>query len=89
MVKVFNISSWWLHYIHPLAFYLLKVACFGRTKYTAFLKALMSAGFRLPPEGGNILIGAQQSFFPFFLPLAKQLSQKGYKVIFIYSKKYS
>ncbi|GFO26739.1 carbamoyl-phosphate synthase [ammonia], mitochondrial-like [Plakobranchus ocellatus] len=57
-----------------------EVACFGRTKYTAFLKALMSAGFRLPPEGGNILVGAQKSFFPFFLPLAKQLSQKGYKI---------
>ncbi|XP_059172198.1 carbamoyl-phosphate synthase [ammonia], mitochondrial-like [Physella acuta] len=57
-----------------------EVACFGRTKYTAFLKALMSAGFKLPPKGGNILVGAQKSYYPFFLPLAKQLSQKGYQM---------
>jgi carbamoyl-phosphate synthase (ammonia) len=57
-----------------------EVACFGRTKYTAFLKAMISAGFRLPPKGGNILMGAQKSYYPFFLPFAKQLSQKGYKI---------
>ncbi|BFZ22052.1 hypothetical protein BsWGS_25091 [Bradybaena similaris] len=57
-----------------------EVACFGRTKYTAFLKALMSAGFRLPPKGGNILVGAQKSYYPFFLPFVKQLSQKGFKI---------
>ncbi|KAK0067220.1 carbamoyl-phosphate synthase [ammonia] mitochondrial [Biomphalaria pfeifferi] len=57
-----------------------EVACFGRTKYTAFLKALMSAGFKLPPKGGNILVGAQKSYYPFFLPLAKQLSQKGFQM---------
>ncbi|CAL1529066.1 unnamed protein product [Lymnaea stagnalis] len=57
-----------------------EVACFGRTKYTAFLKALMSAGFKIPPKGGNILVGAQKSYYPFFLPLAKQLSQKGYQI---------
>ncbi|CAG5119185.1 unnamed protein product [Candidula unifasciata] len=57
-----------------------EVACFGRTKYTAFLKAMMSAGFRLPPKGGNILVGAQKSYYPFFLPFAKQLSQKGFQI---------
>ncbi|PVD34846.1 hypothetical protein C0Q70_06125 [Pomacea canaliculata] len=57
-----------------------EVACFGRTKYTAFLKALMSAGFKLPKPGGNILVGVESSFLPHFLPLAKRLHTLGYKI---------
>lgn len=34
-----------------------QVACFGSTANSAFLKALMSTGFRLPKKG--ILIGIQ------------------------------
>lgn len=57
-----------------------QVACFGRTKYTAFLKAMMSSGFKLPRPGGNIMVGVQSSFLPHFLPLAKRLHTLGYKV---------
>ncbi|KAL5005647.1 hypothetical protein ScPMuIL_016805 [Solemya velum] len=57
-----------------------EVACFGSNKYTAFLKALMSAGFRIPQPGGNILVGVQHSFHPQFLPVAKKLSDHGYKL---------
>lgn len=35
----------------------LKVACFGPNIYTAFLKAMLSTGFKLPQKG--ILIGIQ------------------------------
>lgn len=57
-----------------------EVACFGRTKYTAFLKALMSAGFKLPRPGGNILVGVETSVMPHFLPLAKRLHNLGYTI---------
>ena len=57
-----------------------QVACFGRTKYTAFLKAMMSSGFKLPRPGSNIMVGVQKSFLPHFLPLAKRLHTLGYKV---------
>ncbi|KAK7113318.1 hypothetical protein V1264_012626 [Littorina saxatilis] len=57
-----------------------EVACFGRTKYTAFLKAMMSAGFKLPRPGGNIMVGVESSLLPHFLPLAKRLHTLGYTV---------
>ncbi|XP_041374457.1 carbamoyl-phosphate synthase [ammonia], mitochondrial-like [Gigantopelta aegis] len=57
-----------------------EVACFGRTKYTAFLKALMSAGFKMPKDGGSVLVGVQKSFLPHFLPIAKRLSTLGYQI---------
>ncbi|XP_076451011.1 carbamoyl-phosphate synthase [ammonia], mitochondrial-like [Babylonia areolata] len=57
-----------------------EVACFGRTKYTAFLKAMMSAGFRLPRPGGGIMVGVELSFLPHFLPLAKRLHTLGYTI---------
>lgn len=33
-----------------------EVACFGRDRYEAYIKALMSTGFRLPKKNGNILL---------------------------------
>ena len=57
-----------------------EVACFGPDVHSAFLKALMSTGFKMPPKHGNVLIGIQQSFQPNFLPTAKQFHDLGYKV---------
>ena len=58
----------------------LQVACFGSTVYSAFLKALMSTGFKLPPPEGNILIGVQESFQPKFLATAKKFHDLGFNV---------
>ncbi|KAK2561590.1 Carbamoyl-phosphate synthase [ammonia] [Acropora cervicornis] len=44
-----------------------EVACFGANADEAFLKALMSTGFRLPKKG--ILIGIQSKQYPFVLSL--------------------
>ena len=57
-----------------------QVACFGSNIYTAFLKALMSTGFKMPKRNSNILIGIQKSFEPQFLPTAKKFHDLGYKV---------
>ncbi|XP_074642725.1 carbamoyl-phosphate synthase [ammonia], mitochondrial-like [Tubulanus polymorphus] len=57
-----------------------EVACFGKNVHSAFLKALMSSGLRLPPKNGNILIGIQKDFQPNFLPTAKKLSDLGYNL---------
>lgn len=53
-----------------------EVACYGANADEAFLKALMSTGFRLPKKG--ILIGIQQSLQPKFLPTANKLHQLGF-----------
>ncbi len=42
-------------------FLFLKVACFGRTVNIAFLKALLSTGFKIPKK--NIMVGIQVSLF--------------------------
>lgn len=57
-----------------------EVACFGSTKYTAFLKAMMSSGFKMPRKGGHVMIGVQHSFHSNFLPIAKKLSDLGFKL---------
>ena len=59
---------------------LAQVACFGHTKYTAFLKAMMSSGFKLPRPGGSIMVGVQRSILPHFLPFVKRLDMLGYTV---------
>lgn len=41
----------------PLVHVLFQVACFGQNIYSAFLKAMLSTGFKLPQNG--ILIGIQ------------------------------
>uniref|UniRef100_A0A087XCA4 Carbamoyl phosphate synthase arginine-specific large chain n=1 Tax=Poecilia formosa TaxID=48698 RepID=A0A087XCA4_POEFO len=55
-----------------------EVACFGPNIYSAFLKAILSTGFKLPQKG--ILIGIQQSFRPNFLAAAHQLKEEGFKL---------
>ncbi|KAM4626770.1 carbamoyl-phosphate synthase [ammonia], mitochondrial [Discoglossus pictus] len=55
-----------------------EVACFGQNIYTAFLKAMISTGFKLPQKG--ILIGIQHSFRPHFLGTAQQLKDEGFKL---------
>ncbi|KAF3824179.1 hypothetical protein GH733_008464 [Mirounga leonina] len=55
-----------------------EVACFGEGIHTAFLKAMLSTGFKIPQKG--ILIGIQQSFRPRFLGVAEQLHNEGFKL---------
>ncbi|XP_029314740.1 carbamoyl-phosphate synthase [ammonia], mitochondrial [Cottoperca gobio] len=55
-----------------------EVACFGPNIYSAFLKAMLSTGFKLPQKG--ILIGIQYSFRPNFLATAHQLKEEGFKL---------
>lgn len=49
----------------------LQVACFGQNIYSAFLKAMLSTGFKLPQKG--ILIGIQVRLQPSGSPLASCL----------------
>ncbi|XP_069472013.1 carbamoyl-phosphate synthase [ammonia], mitochondrial [Ambystoma mexicanum] len=55
-----------------------EVACFGENIYSAFLKAMLSTGFKQPQKG--ILIGIQHSFRPQFLGTAQQLKDEGFKL---------
>uniref|UniRef100_A0A672N1B7 Carbamoyl-phosphate synthase 1 n=1 Tax=Sinocyclocheilus grahami TaxID=75366 RepID=A0A672N1B7_SINGR len=55
-----------------------EVACFGPNIYSAFLKAMLSTGFKLPQKG--ILIGIQHSFRPNFLSTAHPLHEEGFKL---------
>ena len=55
-----------------------EVACYGRNINEAFLKALISAGFRLPKK--NILVGVQDSFWPEFLPTARRFHELGFHI---------
>ncbi|KAJ6665310.1 hypothetical protein lerEdw1_004359, partial [Lerista edwardsae] len=55
-----------------------EVACFGRNVHSAFLKAMLSTGFKLPQKG--ILLGIQHSFRPKFLEEAEQLHRQGFKL---------
>ncbi|XP_072180802.1 carbamoyl-phosphate synthase [ammonia], mitochondrial-like [Diadema setosum] len=53
-----------------------EVACFGPNVQTAFLKALLSTGFKIPKKG--VMIGIQQTFQAEFLPTAMRFHQMGY-----------
>uniref|UniRef100_A0A8D2LW28 Carbamoyl phosphate synthase arginine-specific large chain n=1 Tax=Varanus komodoensis TaxID=61221 RepID=A0A8D2LW28_VARKO len=55
-----------------------EVACFGENIQSAFLKAMLSTGFKLPQKG--ILLGIECSFCPKFLGEAKQLHHQGFKL---------
>ncbi|XP_030064892.1 carbamoyl-phosphate synthase [ammonia], mitochondrial [Microcaecilia unicolor] len=55
-----------------------EVACFGENIYTAFLKAMLSTGFKPPQKG--VLVGIQHSFRPQFLGTAQQFLEDGYKL---------
>lgn len=55
-----------------------EVACFGATKEEAFLKSLMSTGFKLPKK--NILISVHDTLQDEFTHCAWQLHEMGYNL---------
>merc|ERR1712045_424788 len=55
-----------------------EVACFGATKNEAFLKALLSTGFKMPEK--NVLICVQESLIDQMTHCAWQLHEVGYKL---------
>jgi carbamoyl-phosphate synthase/aspartate carbamoyltransferase len=56
-----------------------EVACFGRDKYEAYMKALISTGFRLPKKNILLSIGSFKEKME-MLPSIKKLHQLGFKL---------
>ena len=56
-----------------------EVACFGRDKYEAYIKALMSTGFRLPKRNILLSIGSFKDKLE-MLPSISKLHQLGYNL---------
>ncbi|RKP05414.1 hypothetical protein THASP1DRAFT_19846, partial [Thamnocephalis sphaerospora] len=56
-----------------------EVACFGRTKYDAYLKALLSSGFTLPKKNVLLSIGSYKEKLE-MLPSVRRLHQLGYQL---------
>ncbi|KAI4096916.1 MAG: hypothetical protein LQ344_000716 [Seirophora lacunosa] len=56
-----------------------EVACFGRDKYEAYIKALVSTGFRLPKQNILLSIGSFKDKME-MLPSISKLHQLGYKL---------
>ncbi|RPB23734.1 carbamoyl-phosphate synth [Terfezia boudieri ATCC MYA-4762] len=56
-----------------------EVACFGRDKYEAYLKALISTGFRLPKKNILLSIGSFKEKME-LLPSVKKLYQLGFNL---------
>ncbi|EON60974.1 protein pyrABCN [Coniosporium apollinis CBS 100218] len=56
-----------------------EVACFGRTKYEAYIKALISTGFKLPNKNILLSIGAYKDKKE-MLPSIKRLHELGYNL---------
>ena len=56
-----------------------EVACFGRDKYEAYMKALMSTGFRLPKQNILLSIGSFRHKVE-MLPSITKLHKMGYKI---------
>ncbi|KAI9686226.1 MAG: hypothetical protein M1822_003881 [Bathelium mastoideum] len=56
-----------------------EVACFGRTKYEAYTKALISTGFRLPRKNILLSIGSFKDKIE-MLPSVKKLHEHGYNL---------
>lgn len=56
-----------------------EVACFGRTKYEAYLKGLMATGFKLPKKNILFSIGSFKEKLE-MLPSIKTLYKLGYKI---------
>ena len=56
-----------------------EVACFGRDKYEAYIKALISTGFRLPNRNILLSIGSFKDKVE-MLPSIEKLHQMGYKI---------
>jgi len=57
-----------------------EVACFGRDLYEAFLKALLSAGFKMPTRTRNILVSVASPAKANILEACAQLSALGYNL---------
>ena len=55
-----------------------EVACFGRDKYEAFLKSLLSTGFELPEK--NILLSVQERYQGEIVHAAHDLAEMGYSL---------
>jgi carbamoyl-phosphate synthase/aspartate carbamoyltransferase len=56
-----------------------EVACFGKTRYEAFLKALISTGFKLPKKNILLSVGVYKEKLE-ILPYAKILVSLGYNL---------
>lgn len=56
-----------------------EVACFGKNKYEAYLKALISTGFRLPKKNILLSIGSFKEKQE-FLPCVEKLHKMGYSL---------
>lgn len=56
-----------------------EVACFGRTKYEAYIKALMSTGFKLPKKNILLSIGSFKDKLE-MLPSIRTLNRMGFKL---------
>jgi carbamoyl-phosphate synthase / aspartate carbamoyltransferase len=56
-----------------------EVACFGRTKYEAYIKALLSTGFKLPKKNILLSIGSFKDKLE-MLPSIERLHKMGYKL---------
>ena len=56
-----------------------EVACFGRTKYEAYIKALISTGFKLPKKNILLSIGSFKDKAE-MLPSVEKLHKSGYKL---------
>jgi len=58
-----------------------EVACLGKQFSDAFIKALLAAGFKVPLQGGNVLISVGgPELKKAITPLAKELEKLGYKI---------
>jgi carbamoyl-phosphate synthase/aspartate carbamoyltransferase len=56
-----------------------EVACFGKDKYEAYLKALLATAFTIPKKNILLSIGSFKEKLE-FLPFAKKLHGMGFKV---------
>ncbi|KAI9303382.1 hypothetical protein BJ944DRAFT_268502 [Cunninghamella echinulata] len=56
-----------------------EVACFGKDKYSAYLKALLATGFSLPKKNILLSIGSYKEKQE-FLPSVKKLHELGYNI---------
>jgi carbamoyl-phosphate synthase/aspartate carbamoyltransferase len=56
-----------------------EVACFGRTKYEAYMKALLSTGFKLPKKNILLSIGSFKDKLE-MLPYIEKLHKMGFKL---------
>lgn len=59
-----------------------EVACFGMNFFDALSKAMISAGYKIPRKGGNILVTVGgQSMKKAILPLVNTLQNLGYNIL--------